>query len=155
MCEASDSVPRYITSPHTWYSYLHFKERLAKVDTLRWCLHHHFFFVTKMPSSRQRSSANAIPTVSLNEKILKECNDLYTEKEKGKNAWSSLLVVWRGICKQWFLLLGWFILSGLVRIASGLGLDLLAPRKKITVLLLGNHSAGKSSFINWWGYCLA
>ncbi|XP_074636435.1 uncharacterized protein LOC141894632 [Acropora palmata] len=74
-----------------------------------------------MPSSRQRSSANAIPTVSLNEKILKECNDLYTEKEKG-----------------------------LVRIASGLGLDLLAPRKKITVLLLGNHSAGKSSFINWY-----
>ncbi|XP_015747829.1 PREDICTED: EH domain-containing protein 1-like [Acropora digitifera] len=74
-----------------------------------------------MPSSRQRSSANAISTVSLNEKILKECNDLYTEKEKG-----------------------------LVRIASGLGLDLLAPRKKITVLLLGNHSAGKSSFINWY-----
>ena len=39
--------------------------------------------------------------------------------------------------------------SGLVAIASGLGLNLLAPRKKITILLLGNHSAGKSSFINW------
>uniref|UniRef100_A0A4W5PCS6 Si:ch211-11k18.4 n=1 Tax=Hucho hucho TaxID=62062 RepID=A0A4W5PCS6_9TELE len=27
---------------------------------------------------------------------------------------------------------------------------LLAPRKKITVMLMGNHSAGKSSFINWY-----
>ena len=49
-------------------------------------VHVYITFVIKMPSSRQRSSANAIPTVSLNEKILKECNDLYTEKEKGKNA---------------------------------------------------------------------
>lgn len=38
---------------------------------------------------------------------------------------------------------------GLITIARGLGLNLLAPRKKITILLLGNHSAGKSSFINW------
>merc|ERR1711923_593882 len=27
---------------------------------------------------------------------------------------------------------------------------LLAPRKKITIMLIGNHSAGKSSFINWY-----
>ncbi|XP_068678171.1 uncharacterized protein [Montipora foliosa] len=76
-----------------------------------------------MPSGRQRASANALDTstVSLNEKILKECHNLYTEKEKG-----------------------------LVTIASGLGLNLLAPRKKITVMLLGNHSAGKSSFVNWY-----
>lgn len=76
-----------------------------------------------MPSARQRASANApdTSTVSLNEKILKECHDLYIEKEKG-----------------------------LITIASGLGLNLLAPRKKITILLLGNHSAGKSSFINWY-----
>lgn len=31
-----------------------------------------------------------------------------------------------------------------------LGEKLLAPRKKITVMLMGNHSAGKSSFINWY-----
>lgn len=76
-----------------------------------------------MPSGRQRTSANAPDTsaVTLNEKILKECHDLYTEKERG-----------------------------LISIASGLGLNLLAPRKKITVLLLGNHSAGKSSFVNWY-----
>ncbi|GCC20717.1 hypothetical protein chiPu_0019284 [Chiloscyllium punctatum] len=39
---------------------------------------------------------------------------------------------------------------GLVGIAKQLGLRLLAPRKKITVMLMGNHSAGKSSFINWY-----
>merc|ERR1719436_2245765 len=29
-------------------------------------------------------------------------------------------------------------------------MKLLAPRKKITIMLIGNHSAGKSSFINWY-----
>jgi len=28
-------------------------------------------------------------------------------------------------------------------------MEIRIPRRKITVLLLGNHSAGKSSFINW------
>ena len=41
-----------------------------------------------------------------------------------------------------------FIL-GLIGISQKLNLSLLAPRRKITVLLIGNHSAGKSSFINW------
>ena len=39
--------------------------------------------------------------------------------------------------------------SGLVKLGEELGLTFLAPRKKITVMLIGNHSAGKSSFINW------
>ncbi|XP_022107367.1 EH domain-containing protein 1-like isoform X2 [Acanthaster planci] len=39
---------------------------------------------------------------------------------------------------------------GLIKIADKLGLRLLAPRKKINILLIGNHSAGKSSFINWY-----
>ncbi|TNN49352.1 hypothetical protein EYF80_040462 [Liparis tanakae] len=38
----------------------------------------------------------------------------------------------------------------LVRIASSLGVRLLPPRKKVVVVILGNHSAGKSSFINWY-----
>ena len=42
-----------------------------------------------------------------------------------------------------------FSFSGLATIAKGLDLSLLAPRKKINVLLIGNHSAGKSSFVNW------
>ena len=40
-------------------------------------------------------------------------------------------------------------LIGLVSIAKDIEISLLAPRKKINVLLIGNHSAGKSSFINW------
>lgn len=33
---------------------------------------------------------------------------------------------------------------------GGKGLQLRKPRKKITVMIVGNHSAGKSSFINWY-----
>jgi len=72
---------------------------------------------------RQRAAANTADsaTLSINEKILKECHSVYTDPD-----------------------------SGLVKIAENLKLHLLAPRKKITVLLIGNHSAGKSSFINWY-----
>ncbi|KAF6028038.1 hypothetical protein EB796_002719 [Bugula neritina] len=72
---------------------------------------------------KQRNAANSsdASTTTVNEKILKECHSLYIESEKG-----------------------------LVKTAKDLGLNLLAPRKKITVLLIGNHSAGKSSFINWY-----
>lgn len=76
-----------------------------------------------MPAGRHRTSANAPDkaTVSVNERILKECHDLYIDNEKG-----------------------------LATIAKGLDLSLLAPRKKINVMLMGNHSAGKSSFVNWY-----
>ncbi|XP_078682232.1 uncharacterized protein LOC144916758 [Branchiostoma floridae x Branchiostoma belcheri] len=72
---------------------------------------------------RQRATANPVDaaTTTVNERILRECHSLYTEAEKG-----------------------------LVGIAENLNLKLLAPRKKITVLLIGNHSAGKSTFINWY-----
>uniref|UniRef100_A0A8W8JXW3 G domain-containing protein n=1 Tax=Magallana gigas TaxID=29159 RepID=A0A8W8JXW3_MAGGI len=72
---------------------------------------------------KQKSSATAADssTQSINEKILKECHTLYIDPD-----------------------------NGLVKIAESLGLTLLAPRKKISVLLIGNHSAGKSSFINWY-----
>ena len=42
-------------------------------------------FGTIMPSGKQRSSANAPDSfsVSVNERILKECHDLYTEEERG------------------------------------------------------------------------
>eukprot|EP01138_Halocafeteria_seosinensis_P014102 gb/GECG01014400.1/.p1 GENE.gb/GECG01014400.1/~~gb/GECG01014400.1/.p1 ORF type:complete len:492 (+),score=78.15 gb/GECG01014400.1/:1-1476(+) len=33
---------------------------------------------------------------------------------------------------------------------KAVGLDFIHPRKRITVLIVGNHSAGKSSFINWY-----
>ncbi|XP_057294295.1 uncharacterized protein LOC130622862 [Hydractinia symbiolongicarpus] len=76
-----------------------------------------------MPSAKTRTSANSTESVgiSINEKILRECHRLYTEAEKG-----------------------------LIPIGESVGIPLLAPRKKITVMLMGNHSAGKSSFVNWY-----
>jgi len=73
---------------------------------------------------RQRGSANtekALNPMNTNERILKDCHQLYTDPD-----------------------------NGLVQIASNLDFTLLAPRKKITIMLIGNHSAGKSSFINWY-----
>ncbi|KAK3867891.1 hypothetical protein Pcinc_026687 [Petrolisthes cinctipes] len=72
---------------------------------------------------KHRTAANTAEaaTVTVNEKILKECHNLYTDAD-----------------------------NGLVTIGESLGLKLLPPRKKINVMLMGNHSAGKSSFINWY-----
>jgi len=63
------------------------------------------------------------------------------------NLWN-IILLGKTLCFQQFV---FFIhLSGLIKIAEQFNLNLLAPRKKIVVLLIGNHSAGKSSFINWW-----
>uniref|UniRef100_A0A8C4WUS2 Si:ch211-11k18.4 n=1 Tax=Eptatretus burgeri TaxID=7764 RepID=A0A8C4WUS2_EPTBU len=72
---------------------------------------------------KHRGSANAVETaaVPFNERVLKEVYRLYTDKS-----------------------------DGLIPLAQGLGAHLLPSRKKITVMILGNHSAGKSSFINWY-----
>ncbi|KAM6966244.1 uncharacterized protein LKV04_018735 [Tautogolabrus adspersus] len=73
---------------------------------------------------KSRSAANADSItggVSCDERILRDCHQLYTDPD-----------------------------SGLITVAESVGVKLLPPRKKITVLLMGNHSAGKSSFINWY-----
>ncbi|XP_062263253.1 uncharacterized protein si:ch211-11k18.4 [Platichthys flesus] len=73
---------------------------------------------------KNRSAANAealAGAVSCDERILRDCHQLYADPD-----------------------------SGLIKVAESVGLKLLAPRKKITVMLMGNHSAGKSSFINWY-----
>ncbi|XP_043942193.1 uncharacterized protein LOC122813767 [Protopterus annectens] len=76
----------------------------------------------KITKSRSAANAEAISgMVSVNERILRECHNLYTDSE-----------------------------NGLIRIADKLNLALLPPRKKIIVMLMGNHSAGKSTFINWY-----
>ncbi len=60
--------------------------------------------------------------MSVNERILRDCHNIYTDPK-----------------------------DGLVNIAKEVGIDdILAPRKKINILLIGNHSAGKSSFVNWY-----
>ncbi|KAJ8415293.1 hypothetical protein AAFF_G00422730 [Aldrovandia affinis] len=74
-------------------------------------------------SRKPRSVANPLDSAitTPSERILRECHNLYVDSE-----------------------------NGLVKIASSLGLRLLPPRKKIIVMIMGNHSAGKSSFINWY-----
>ncbi|XP_048381420.1 uncharacterized protein LOC125449619 isoform X2 [Stegostoma tigrinum] len=70
---------------------------------------------------RPSSKSSESLCLSVNENVLRQCRLLYTDASQG-----------------------------LVGIAKQLGLRLLAPRNKITVMLMGNHSAGKSSFINWY-----
>uniref|UniRef100_A0A4W4DUF9 G domain-containing protein n=1 Tax=Electrophorus electricus TaxID=8005 RepID=A0A4W4DUF9_ELEEL len=72
--------------------------------------------------SRSTTNANAVSgSISCDERILRDCHEMYTDTS-----------------------------SGLITIAESVGVTLLPPRKKITVMLMGNHSAGKSSFINWY-----
>ncbi|XP_036446414.1 uncharacterized protein si:ch211-11k18.4 [Colossoma macropomum] len=72
--------------------------------------------------SRSAANADSVPgSVSCDERILRDCHNMYTQPD-----------------------------SGLITIAQSVGVTLLPPRKKITVMLMGNHSAGKSSFINWY-----
>ncbi|XP_046386834.1 uncharacterized protein LOC124156358 isoform X2 [Ischnura elegans] len=76
-----------------------------------------------MPVAKTRPSSNPVDnaTISTNEKILRECATLYSDPERG-----------------------------LIKVAEQFELTLVAPRKKIVIMLIGNHSAGKSSFINWY-----
>jgi len=60
-------------------------------------------------------------TVSLNEQILADCHSLYVDTD-----------------------------DSLMAIGAELGLAIEPPRKKINIMLIGNHSAGKSSFVNWY-----
>ncbi|XP_023661168.1 uncharacterized protein [Paramormyrops kingsleyae] len=72
--------------------------------------------------TKSRSATNAeLTSISCYERILQECHQMYTEVD-----------------------------SGLISLAQSVGVTILPPRKKITVMLMGNHSAGKSSFINWY-----
>uniref|UniRef100_A0A7N8WKX8 Si:ch211-11k18.4 n=1 Tax=Mastacembelus armatus TaxID=205130 RepID=A0A7N8WKX8_9TELE len=80
--------------------------------------------VTMSGKIKSRSAANADSIsggVSCDERILRDCHQLYTDPD-----------------------------SGLITVAESVDVKLLPPRKKITVMLMGNHSAGKSSFINWY-----
>lgn len=70
---------------------------------------------------KQRTAINLERPLNKNECILKECYQIYTDSQ-----------------------------NGLVRIAKNLDLSLQTPRKKISIMLIGNHSAGKSTFINWY-----
>ncbi|MFT7814745.1 uncharacterized protein LOC111840496 isoform X3 [Arapaima gigas] len=72
---------------------------------------------------KNRSAANAEQPggITCDERILRECYHTYTQAA-----------------------------NGLIAMGLSVGVNLLPPRKKVTVMLVGNHSAGKSSFINWY-----
>jgi len=76
-------------------------------------------------SSRLGSSGNKMKPseVSVEEDILREINDLYSKSN-----------------------------FGLLKFAEELGFskEIFSPRKKINILICGNHSSGKSSFINYY-----
>ena len=64
--------------------------------------------------------------VSSQEGVLKKVSDLYEKPTKDQG------------CGD----------RGIIDMAEDVGLHLLAPRNKATVMILGYHSSGKSSFIN-------
>lgn len=74
-----------------------------------------------MVAKKGQAASTDDACMSVNERILRDCHNLYTDPK-----------------------------DGLVHIAKDVGIDLLAPRKKINIMLIGNHSAGKSSFVNWY-----
>eukprot|EP00897_Mesotaenium_endlicherianum_P008447 jgi/Mesen1/7630/ME000004S07905 len=67
-------------------------------------------------------------TMGVTERILKNITEIYENEKTGGGS------------------------LGLKKIAEDplLELQLHKPRKKVTVMIVGNHSAGKSSFINWY-----
>lgn len=78
--------------------------------------------VSKTKGTAAAAAASSDDAVmTVNERILRDCHNIYTDAE-----------------------------NGLCHIAKDVGIELLAPRKKINIMLIGNHSAGKSSFINWY-----
>jgi len=76
------------------------------------------------PTKRQtgKNTLDSKLALSINEKLLRLINDLYNDKE-----------------------------TGIGNIGNNIGLhNVSSPPNKITVLICGNHSSGKSSFINWY-----
>mmetsp|Transcript_137 Transcript_137/g.456 ORF Transcript_137/g.456 Transcript_137/m.456 type:complete len:498 (-) Transcript_137:311-1804(-) len=94
------------------------------------------------PQRKGKEAANAAmdAALSVNERILRDIAACYAEPGAGETAEPQLdpAALQPGKDK-------------LMAICSKLGLSCIAPRRKINVMIVGNHSAGKSSYINW--YC--
>jgi hypothetical protein len=66
------------------------------------------------------------------EQIVNEIEHIYHHPDTG----ISFIILFRFMFEILFF-------SGLITIAQWLGLSIMAPNKKISILLIGNHSAGK------------
>ena len=81
-----------------------------------------------MPKHKsQAKTADAVRTMSATptERLMAQIAGLYESDKDGKR-------------------------PGILEMAEDVGVVLQKPRRKVTVMLIGNHSAGKSSFINWY-----
>jgi len=82
---------------------------------------------------KKATTSKEMEAAETNQKILQEVKKLYN---KNGNPHRSIAQV--------------FILSGLMELFNKLGTPCQRPREMVTVMIIGNHSAGKSSFINWF-----
>lgn len=84
-------------------------------------------------SSAAAAAAAAANTITLSDEVLRDLYGLYKAPEAV-------------LKRSEFGRVG---LLGIAR-ATGLTPEPLPPRRRVTVLIVGNHSAGKSSFINYY-----
>lgn len=109
--------------------------------------------VTKSPGRARPNAAAATPAASndamnemldVNERILKKISEAYLPA--GDDG-SGTAATFDPKLEPAELMPG---KDGLMAVCSKLGISCIAPRRKINVMVIGNHSAGKSSYINWY-----
>ena len=83
----------------------------------------------------------------MNERILKDVYEAYATIVPSKSGSSSPALTVEGKVHASLLKPGE---EGILEICKKLGISCIAPRRKINVMIVGNHSAGKSSYINWY-----
>ena len=83
----------------------------------------------------------------MNERILKDVYEAYATVVPSKSGSSSPALTIEGKVHASLLKPGE---EGILEICKKLGISCIAPRRKINVMIVGNHSAGKSSYINWY-----
>jgi len=101
-------------------------------------------------SGAGRVAANTLEDTLLdvNERILKEISETYSDKVAADAATKrAVFTSEEPKLRPAELKPGE---DGLMAICHKLGLSCIAPRRKINVMIVGNHSAGKSSYINWY-----
>ena len=100
----------------------------------------------KAPETPERTAANDAfdQVLDVNEGILKEIQEVYSKAAPSN---MDLSVVEEPTLRPALLRPRE---EGLMAICHKLGISCIAPRRKINVMIVGNHSAGKSSYINWY-----
>jgi len=93
------------------------------------------------PRSGFRLAANEAKTlpVDLNEKIMADIYTAYVDDSEAPPGEPRICPADLKPRKE-----------GIMAICNKIGLPCIAPRRKINVMIVGNHSAGKSSYVNWY-----